>query len=192
MNNLPNQTTEIKYSAPVKINIGDVFYMLEIVDRKVYHSICRVCGGTRSLTVNGVTFPCPQCDRENQTLSVHGYAIRRYRVCGISDEVLSDTWKPSTTHTVKIKIYTKTGKAFDDGYCRSICINELSNVNPTVELVEKSYNPTGFIFTDYALAVKCADAVTATEIKKVETYNTKNGTNYELPVFNCEHAKKSN
>ena len=62
------------------INIGDVFYKIEATRSQVFRSTCRICDGTKKLSVRGFEFTCPACEKEETVLSVHGYFVRRYRV----------------------------------------------------------------------------------------------------------------
>lgn len=188
-NKQPNQTTAILYDAPRPVKIGDVFYIIEVGEGKTYNAPCRVCGGTRQLTVNGITFKCPQCDVETKVLNVHSYVVRRYRVYGVSDEVLTDTWKASDCHRVKFKLYKKTDRNYYACTTREIYSDRFLHINPQEP---SSYDPSNAIYDNYALAVAHADALTAIEVEKVAKYNEIHGTNHELPAFKRDHDSKSN
>ena len=51
---------------------------------------------------------------------------------------------------------------------------------------------TNCLYSDYKLAVDTANKLTQEQVDKVRAYNEENNTDYELPVFNIEHDKKSN
>lgn len=182
-NKQPNQTTAITYAAPRPVNIGDVFYLIEGGQGKTYNAPCRVCGGAGKLTVNGVTFKCPQCDEETAVLYVRPYVVRRYRVYGISAEAGTDTWKPSDSRTIKVNLYKKTDRTYYGCTVTTKYIEDFEKLN------EKRPEA---IYDDYKAAVAYADELTAKEIAKVAEYNAEHGTNYEPPVFEDEHDQKDN
>lgn len=90
------QTATINYAAPRPVNIGDVFYRVECGELQHFREPCRVCGDKRELTVKGVTFRCPCCDKEKTTISVAPYIVRRYRVNVIKEAALDYEWNLAT------------------------------------------------------------------------------------------------
>ncbi len=62
-NQTKQQTATVAYNAPRPVNIGDVFYMIAQGETKQFYEPCKVCNDTHSVTVNGVTFGCPCCNR---------------------------------------------------------------------------------------------------------------------------------
>lgn len=76
----PQQSATIQYSAPRAVNIGDVFYRIHRAESKSFYPTCRVCEGKGELTINGITFKCPQCRVEAEAIHIENYAVRRFRV----------------------------------------------------------------------------------------------------------------
>lgn len=76
----PNQSLTINYRSSVPLNMDDVVYIVETDDNghKTFFQKCRVCGGERKLTINGVTFDCPCCRTEEKALTVHKFVVHRY------------------------------------------------------------------------------------------------------------------
>lgn len=75
----------IKYNGTRSFSLGDILYRAEAVNEKVFRSVCRVCEGKKTLTVNGITFACPCCSTEDEITSVTTYGVKKYIVCGISE-----------------------------------------------------------------------------------------------------------
>lgn len=130
---MENQKITIGYESNVPINLDDVLYLVEIADNghKTFFRNCRVCGGTRSLTVNGVTFACPCCNHEEQAITVHKFIVRRYRVHKIEVEKGTDTWKPSNYKTVQFHIYKKTDRSH---WCTTSRRLPYGDINPAEPL----------------------------------------------------------
>ena len=177
------------------VHIGDVFYRIEPADHKYYTRKCRVCEGKRELVVNGIMFPCPMCGKEQETLRVHGFEVRRYRVCSITEFTDSSDWKPCEWRAFKYKLYHKSGRGYmysttyhnvelsEDSFIKDWLFN-----NPEVS----EYHLDSRIYSDYKLAVAVAERLTQEQVERVRAYNEENNTDYELPVFKIEHDKKSN
>lgn len=175
----------------MNINIGDVFYIIERTDGKSYYSNCRVCNGEKTLTVNGFTFRCPACDKEEKTLTVFGYKVFRYRVYSIEIKMPDDDWKISERRTKTYGLYHKHGKGyFRNNHKRISKTENLLRAFLNQEEVNK-HNYSDIIYSDYERAVKCAEKLTRESREEVKKYNLEHGTNYDLPVFNIEHDKKS-
>lgn len=181
------------------VNLGDVFYCIERVKTYNYYNPCKVCEGVKTLTVNGVTFPCPMCNSEKIQFSVSGYKVKRYRVFSITEEIPHSDWKKDISHkSVKYGLYHKHGKGspnlysanslYDEKVFRESDFSERNFLNREA-LTERLYS--SYIFSDYALAVTCADSLNKASRDLVAEYNKIHGTNFETPVFNIEHDKKS-
>lgn len=183
------QQTIINYTAPRHINIGDVFYMIEQGDTKQFYEPCKVCNDTREVTVNGVTFKCPCCNRGKQAIFVQQHIVHRYRVHRISDEVESREWKAGENHTVKFGLYRKVGNGWGEHNS-----TELWATDFTKRLNAPCGNDTvnGYgIYDDYKLAVSVAERMNEIELEQLKAYNAEHGTNYEVN-FTKTHDKKSN
>lgn len=192
-NQHPQQTAEIYYNAPRKVDIGDVFYKIEAVDHQHFREPCIVCKGEKMLTVNDVTFKCPCCDDARETIRICGFAVRRYRVFKITDEVNNEEWKPSTVHRVKFDLYRKIGHGYQFAsfstssfYSSDLC--RWLNLSEEDEI--RANNVNSYLFDDYQLAVAVARLLTAAEVQKLEEYNGIHGSSY-APVFTTENDKKS-
>lgn len=194
-NQTKQQTATIYYNAPRSVNIGDVFYGISPVDFQAFHEPCRVCEGEKKLTVNGVTFKCPCCGSEDETIKICGYVVRRYRVYAIMDEVSADEWKASHYHDVTFKIYRKTGKGRQStwqGYeRREIHARAFNNLNKpfTNEGRFQAYDDA--LYDDYKLACAVAAELTAKEVRRLTDYNHLRGTAHEA-VFKETNDPKSN
>ena len=177
------------------VQIGDVLYRIEPTDFKYYHRKCRACEGKKELTVNGITFPCPVCTKEQETLKVNGFEVRRYRVCAITEYTDSSDWKPCEWRARKYKLYHKSGRGYS--YSANYSNIELSEDHFTKDWlfnnpeIGEHFN-SDRIYSNYLLAVAVAEDLTKLQIEKVRAYNEANNTDYELPVFKIEHDKKSN
>lgn len=178
-----------------EVNIGDVFYRVEATDTKFYHRVCRVCDGKKEVTVNGITFKCPVCYQEQQVLRVHGYFVRRYRVFSIEHYINDSDWKyEGEKPNVRYTLYHKSGKGYY-GYGHT---HKTFKASPS-EFSGAYFNcPTPnhssitcCLYSDYKLAVDVANRLTQEQVDVVRAYNEANNTDYELPVFEIEHDKKS-
>lgn len=178
-----------------KINLGDVFYLVEKADTKIYNSTCRLCEGKRELTIKGFTFRCPMCDKEQETLRVHGYKVTRYRVYSITESIPDNDWKMDDRRRIHYGLYHKDGKGYSsyNSNHKRITIGE-RGFNERFLNVENTENRniSDLIYNDYKLAVWVADKKTAESIDEVRKFNAKHNTNYELPQFDIKHDKKSN
>ena len=179
------------------IKIGDVFYRIETTDFRHFYRKCRVCEGNKTLTINGVTFACPMCQKESEVLRVNGFFVRRYRVYAITEYTNDNDWKADDWRAVKYKLYHKSGRGY----------SVYNNNHKTIEVSEEYFtsasrlnNPEVHehvcldyrIYSDYKLAVEVAEKLNQMQVDKVRAYNEENNTDYELPVFKIEHDKKSN
>lgn len=175
----------------MNINIGDVFYCIEIAGSKTYHSTCRLCEGKKELTVKGFTFRCPACTTEEKVLTVNCFKVVRYRVYSIKTVMPDDDWKPCDTRRIYYGLYHKHGKGY---YMNTHSRTEKSehffeDYLNNEDITKHTYDNT--IFSDYALAVKCAEKLNQESIEEVRKYNAEHGSNFELPEFDIEHDKKS-
>lgn len=174
------------------INIGDVFYKIENTKHQTYRSECRVCEGTRKLSVKGYDFKCPACDKETEVLSVCGYFVRRYRVYYIKQYTRCDDWKACDSRDIEYGIYHKSGRGYGYGTeIRQINIKEKWLLRHLNKMESNKRNFDEVIFSDYNLAVQQAENFTKMSIEEVEKYNIAHGTNYPSPNFGIEHDKKS-
>ena len=182
----------------IEPKIGDVFYRVEPADFKYYTRKCRVCEGKKELVVNGVMFPCPMCGKEQETLRVNGYEVRRYRLFSIEHFINNSDWKyEGEAPQVRYEIYHKRGKGYYSyssthktqkvsSYMFSGKCDRFNCPDPSEHYVDNC------LYSDYKLAVAVADKLTQMQVEKVRVYNAENNTDYELPVFKIEHDKKSN
>lgn len=188
------QNEPLLYLARRRFTFGDVVYRIEPAETVYFRSVCRVCEGKQQITVNGVTFRCPMCQQEEKTFSVQNYLVRRYRMCGISDEVCSNEWKPSKVHYVSVMFYRKIGAGsvgiYNERGGRFECNPELLRLNVEKSDVEKHRGLNYVIYDDYALAVKVAEGLTAKELERLAAYNKEKGTSH-VAVFQKTHDPKS-
>ena len=180
-----------------EVNIGDVFYKIEPTDHKYYTRKCRVCEGKKELFINGVLFACPMCNKEQETLRVRGFVVKRYRVYAIEKYINNSDWKYNYEEPrTKYKLYHKSGKghySFNSNhkttevrdYMFSGKCYHFNCPDPN------EYSVDNCLYSDYKLAVQVANRLTQKQGDKVREYNEENGTDYELPVFDIEHDKKS-
>lgn len=193
-------STIICYNAPRSINIGDVFYMIVRGKTKTFHEPCKVCEGTRKLTINGVTFDCPCCGKTNETITVAPYVVRRMRVYTVSVRTLKDKWEPSDYRRVEVGLYHKEGRGytgyggyFDNNFTKQLDICSFTELNPTMPddaTVKYSSFIDHAIYDNYKKAVEAADDLTAHVIKTLSNYNIEHGTDYKAE-FEEMHDKKS-
>ena len=178
MSNKPNQTLTINYQADAPLKLDDVLYIVEIADSgqhsKTFYQTCRVCGGKRELTINGVTFRCPCCESEQKAITVYKYIVRRCRVHKVKVSKSTETWKPSEYQTVKFGIYKKSGRGYWSTTARELYREDINPAEPL-----RRDNP---VFTDYALAVAAAKAYNERERARLADYNELHGTQYEMPA----------
>ena len=74
-NQTKQQTATVVYNAPRPVNIGDVFYMIAQGETKQFYEPCKACNDTHSVTVNGVTFGCPCCNKGAQAIFVQQHSV---------------------------------------------------------------------------------------------------------------------
>lgn len=193
--------------------IGDVFYRIERNNYFNFRGPCRVCEGTRKLTVNEITFDCPMCDKEIINFTVYGYKVSKYKVYSIEEQAVSyENWKLPTYADGTIKtskkysIFKKTGPA---NYLHSNIVTTQLDVYNIVEsnFLETEAGDvlssqvqlnedidcifTKKVYTDYKLAVKIADMLSDRAAEKVKLYNEEHGTKYEIPTLRCKHDTKN-
>ena len=190
---MENRTINITFEAPRDVRIGDVFYQVENEECISLREKCRMCNDEKKITVNGITETCPHCGKAEEFLRIHNAVVRKYRVFSISDEVPCRDWKPSTMHTIKIKLYRKVGRGFGSSYwntfsTREECIDFLKNLNPKNDELG-TYR--GQWFDDYKAAVAAADYLRSLEIKKLDEFNALHGTSHvaEFKSVNDEKSK---
>lgn len=186
------QTATVQYIAPRPVNIGDVFYRIERGKTLNFYEPCRVCGGARNLTVNGVTFPCPYCDKEKTTITLAPYVVRRYRVNVIKEEALDHDWKTGDRYTY-FRLYRKIGRGYyhyyDNGGSFELRSDEFCRrYNAPFDGTARADFG---IYDNYKLAMQIADQMTACELARLQEYNEKFGTFHEAS-FVFDHDPKSN
>lgn len=181
------QTVEIHYISPRAINIGDVFYRIVHGDFNYFHEPCKVCGGTTQLTVNGITFECPRCNYEKETIRVCNYVVHRYRVFKIEMESDSSDWKASTLRDVKFSLYRKTGHGRLCGEYGQFCFYD-RNISTYYNKPFNGilYGMEDCFYDDYKFAVETATQMTLYELERLRAYNAENGTMHEA-VFTKTH-----
>jgi hypothetical protein len=185
----PTQKTIIFYHAQRQFDIGNVLYRIRSQERQVFRVSCRVCGGKEQITVNGVTFKCPCCDKEKEAISINKYIVQRYRVHSIEDEVPSLDWNASTDHEVKVKAYRKIGR-YDKNNDVWEIYPEYTEVNPAdIPYAQYDSELNRTVFDDYKIAVSVADRLSEREQARLQTYNNEHGTEY-IATFNTKHDPK--
>ncbi|MCM1218022.1 MAG: hypothetical protein NC548_26345 [Lachnospiraceae bacterium] len=187
-NNQTNQTAVINYTAPRAVNIGDVFYMIARGETKQFYEPCKVCNDTRNVTVNGVTFTCPCCNRGAQAIFVQQHVVHRYRVYSISDEVENHEWKAGENHKVKFGLYRKVGLGWGDHRSTELWARGFQE-RLNAPCGEHPINEYG-IYDDYKLAVSVAERMNEIEFERLKAYNDEHGTHYEVH-FTQPHDAKS-
>lgn len=195
---LAHQTAIVEYDAPCAFDMDEVFYRIELAKTEYLRDRCVVCEDKKSLTVNGVTFKCPCCESASVNTQIHAYAVRRYRVCGIFEEKQSQDWKPETRSRVKVKLYRKVGRGHITWYNDSqggtweiYPVDARLNVPYYDDMPTANHALINFVYSDYALACRVADALTEREIAYLAKINAERGTNYTVE-FKQYHDQKSN
>lgn len=182
------QQTIIEYNLPIKINLGDVFYTIEKLNSKHYYEPCQVCGDTRKVTVNGITFDCPCCDKNRVSLSISRYKVTRWRVYSIA-QLVSDNgyWKAGSNKREEFLLYTTCERGWGHTTTKKFDTNTFANCRnldfEKILEVDNSYygRIDNCVYDCYSLACQVADKLNAYEEQKVKEHNKKFGTNYELP-----------
>lgn len=187
--NQTKQQAVIDYTAPRAVNIGDVFYMIAQGATKQFYEPCKVCNDTGTVTVNGVTFTCPCCNRGAQAIFVQQHIVHRYRVYRISDEVSSSEWKADENHTVKFGLYRKVGLGWGDHRSIELWASDFQQ-RLNVPCDDNPINEYG-IYDNYKLAVSVAERMNEIELERLKAYNDEHGTNYAVD-FTPKHDPKSN
>ena len=187
------QSAVFNYTAPRAVRMGDVFYRVESGESVYFREPCKVCDGTRQLTVKGVTFKCPCCDAQKEVISIHKYVVRRYRVYKIAQEAGTSEWKPCDFKDITFSLYRKVGHGFcvygGGGHIeftdRKFAQNYNLPLNGNMARGERG------IYDDYNLAVRVAEQMNALELKRLAEYNKEYGTAHEA-VFKAKNDPKSN
>lgn len=182
------QQTIIDYDLPIKINLGDVFYTIEKENSKYYYEPCQVCGGTRKLTVNGITFDCPCCNKSRVTLSISQYKVTRWRVYSITQYVSDNGyWKEGSNKHEKFLLYTTYSRGYGNTKSKELSTYDFKrsrnlDFEEMLKINDSYYGDIGkCVYDCYSLACQVADKLNDFEKQKVEEHNKKFGTNYELP-----------
>lgn len=171
-----------EYESPIELNIGDVFYKVELGKTHYYNEPCLVCNDTGKVTVNGVTFKCPVCHTGTTQLIIKEFFVRRYRIYELDNYTGHDNWKSSLFRSQKIHLYSKTGKGIFMG---SYNEREL-NLNIFVENLNRddryfnSYGSDYVFFNDYKKAVNVAKELTQKEILKLKEFGKLHKKEYEF------------
>lgn len=187
----PKHTAAIQYNAPRAVNIGDVFYRVHRAESKSFYPTCRVCEGKGELTINGITFKCPQCRVEAEAIHVDNYAVRRFRVFAIEDAVDTLEWKPSDFHTIKYFLYRKIGGGHwvsrDNTGATQFTADEFCREYNIPFAGDPKYHDG--IYDDYKTALAIAAQMNETEINRLHAYNVEHGTAYAVD-FTPKHDPK--
>ena len=187
------QTAIIEYNAICAFDMDEVFYRIERAESKYFYDPCKVCNGEGNLTINGVTFDCPCCNKQKLSATINRYAVRRYRVYGISEEKSAFEWKPEKTSRVCIELYRKIGHGHgyssDRGTCKIYPSEITINIPYDATLTEHDLGR--ILYTDYALACKVANAFNEREITRLVEINAERGTNYAVE-FKQDNDPRSN
>ena len=182
----------VSFEAPREVRFGDVFYRVENVDHYALREKCRMCNDEKKITVNGITENCPHCGKNEELVRIHNVVVRRYRVYGVSDEVATHDWKPSTYHSIRIKLYRKVGRGYNSWTSGCEHIEEYADflkwLNPSND---KLGTFRGDWFDDYKAAVAAADYLRTLELKKLDDFNALHGTQHvaEFKSVNDEKSK---
>lgn len=186
-NNQIKQQTILEYDIPRAINLGDVFYTIEETGNQFYYEPCKVCGGTESLTVNGVTFRCPCCTDYRSPFSICRYKVVRWRVYKISQSISNGYWQAGKNKHLTIRLYTTTGRGYGNNRIKELteyAFKNNRNLEPE-QMLEEIKTPYGreddCVYDCYSLACRVADALNAFEEEKVKQHNKEFGTAYEIP-----------
>lgn len=189
-----SQTVEIHYTSPRAINIGDVFYRVESGENVCFHEPCKVCDGTGKLTVKGVTFKCPCCNTQKQTITIQKHVVRRYRVYKIEQETDTYDWKMRNYRRIKFSLYRKVGHGHyiygDTGGHFQFYDNEFAEYYNIPFGGDTKRGEMG-IYDNYAVAIKIAEQMNAVELQRLADYNKEFGTEHEA-VFKVTNDPKSN
>lgn len=217
MNNKPeerDQTIHIRHEYPIDINLGDIFYMIEAASSKNFYEPCHVCDGTGSLTVKGVTFRCPCCEKQSVRFNVHEYVVRKYRVSKLTVRINDEYWKfdPDDIKLAEFEMYNKHGHGYGCCVRRSIPTHGVRRygINPDESCLERRdviyrngvateettkvepyYVIDDLLYTDYKQACAMAAKFNDMERARVEAYNAEHGTNFEFPEFKYKNDSKN-
>lgn len=180
--------TIIDYDLPIKINLGDVFYTIEKLNSKYYYEPCKVCGGAKKLTINGITFDCPCCDKNSVALSISRYKVTRWRVYSIAQYVSDNGyWKAGSNKHEEFLLYTTYERGYGNTKLKKLSTYDFKkNRNLDFEEIFINNNDAYFdigkcVYDCYSLACQVADKLNTFEELKVEQHNKDFGTNYTLP-----------
>ena len=129
-----------------------------------------MCNDTHSVTVNGVTFGCPCCNRGAQAIFVQQHVVHRYRVYRVSDEVESNEWKAGENHNVKFGVYRKVGLGWGDNRHTELWARDFQE-RLNAPCGDRPINEYG-IYDDYKLAVSVAERMNEIELEQLKAYNS--------------------
>lgn len=179
--------TIIEYNLPIKINLGDVFYTIEKENSKHYYEPCQVCGGTKSLTVKGITFKCPCCDKNSVALTISQYKVTRWRVYSITQKVSYGYWKASDNKSEEFLLYTTNSRCYGNTSTKRLSTYNFAksrnlDFEKMLEINNSEYSRIdNCVYDCYSLACQVANKLNAFEKQKVEQHNKEFGTDYVLP-----------
>lgn len=167
------QQITVEYDSPVKVVTGMILWAIEPAERKILRTECPVCDGTRSLTVNGHTFACPQCMLLARNTVFTHYVVRKYRVCGIDVFTPNDYWKDADLPPkVVFTLFRKYGRGISE--CREYKIRP---ADIDTERFESSLAQ-NFAFSSYARACELARDLNESENARLRDFNAERGTGF--------------
>lgn len=176
------------------VHIGDVFYRVVKVDTQIFSEPCPQCHDTKKIQLWGGEYECPVCKRMSSVSCVAGlYAVLRYRVYSLAEEMSTDFWKPDSYRINKISLFHRIGK----GDAGSEFTKTTERFSEFIRLLDKperfirseNYGTNGF-FSDYKLACQYAEKLNAEEDEKIEKFNAAHGSNHKLDRSKRENDKQ--
>lgn len=178
-----NHVFSATYSACKPINIGDVYYRVERVNTLRFAETCLVCDGKGSVDIKGYTIKCPACSsyrNADNVININWYAVRRYRIYGISFDYPHKDWAfNGQGGRMFVSLYHKNGA----GYCMTTSLAKTMAVDQFSRFLngaEKKSDIEWTFYDNYKLVVARAAELNAEQMEKLKEFDA---------TFGTEHAK---
>lgn len=183
MNENKDHVFSVTYIACKPIKIGDVYYRVERVGTQRFTENCLVCDGKGSVDIKGYTVKCPACSnyrRADNAVDVGEYAVRRYRIHGVSFDYPHKDWAfDGRGGRMFVSLYHKTGAGYymNNTSAKTIAADQFSRF---LNGAEEESDPEWTFYDNYKLAVAKAAELNAEQLVKLEEFDA---------TFGTEHAK---
>lgn len=167
-------------SEGLTVNLGDTLFIIDGSKKKEYKQECKVCRGTKSVTVNNVTFPCPVCEFNRHSIVIYQYQPIEMEVSEITIKKLNYNHKVSILLVSKeIVEHQKLTKVVSGD--KLLNVNIQPNDQDLSSLVHSDYYANTTVFSNRIQAGLAATKLNVAEQDRLFRYNDTNKTQLKYP-----------